>query len=416
MKLWIDAHGTTAAPLLVFGQSLVERHIRAARRAGIAPQDVIVDLGPGEDLQLPAELKVRIVRRDGALGSRLAAALAQDCGGQPMLAVAGDLALDQRLFPELAKREGNWLARDSSFATAPAMLRLTNLPDAAATAADWPALARALLAAGISELHQEDFTAHIAVLRRNLPFWLHPVRDEQARREVERFMFKASYKGSTDFFTKYIYPPLVWLLVRPLARARVHPNTVTLVSILLTFLAVPLFAQGWWIMGLLCAYGMSVLDSVDGKLARLTFTDSKLGNALDHGLDIVHPPLWYLGWAFGLAGLGLHGGALPTPEAALAAPLVQGALVMIGFYVLDRLVLMVYKLRFGRGLHAHARIDGLVRTFISRRNINLPLFTLGLILGVASQVFWFIVAWQIATVAWHAGRVTWILAKKEKPA
>ena len=54
------------------------------------------------------------------------------------------------------------------------------------------------------------------------------------------------------------------------------------------------------------AYGMSVLDSVDGKLARLTFTDSRLGNFLDHGLDIVHPPIWYVAWAYGI-GLGEQG-------------------------------------------------------------------------------------------------------------
>ncbi len=268
------------------------------------------------------------------------------------------------------------------------------------------------MSGGVHELRQQDFTAHIAVLRRSLPFWLRPVRDQAERRAIERFMFKATYKGSTDFFTKYVYPPAVWALVRPLARLRVHPNTVTLVSIVLTFAAVPLFAMGWWVAGLLCAYGMSVLDSVDGKLARLTFTDSKLGNALDHGLDIVHPPLWYLGWAFGLSGLGI----LPPLAVAMAEPLVQGALLLIAFYVIDRLVLMVYKLRFGRGLHAHAAIDGLVRTFISRRNINLPLFTLGLILGVAKPVFWLIVVWQIATVVWHAGRVAWIIGRREKPA
>ncbi len=417
MKLWIDAHsfaGQGRAPLMVFGLSLVERHIRAAQRAGsgIGIDDVIVDLPEGVTLTLPSDLKPRLVHRSGCVGARMAAALAHDEAGEAMIAVACDVALDQRLFAELGKREGNWLARDSSAADAPSILRLATMPHEAATAADWPALTQALLATGAHELRQQEFTAHIAVLRRNLPFWLHYVRDDKARRELERFMFKASYKGSTDFFTKYVYPPAVWLLVRPLARLRVHPNTVTWVSIALTFLAVPLFAYGWWVAGLLCAYGMSVLDSVDGKLARLTFTDSKLGNALDHGLDIVHPPLWYLGWAFGLEGLGM----LPPLIWAVEAPLVRGALVMILFYVLDRLVLMIYKLRFGRGLHAHGRIDGLVRTFISRRNINLPLFTMGLILGIGRQVFWFIVAWQIVTVLWHAGRTAWILARGEKPA
>jgi phosphatidylglycerophosphate synthase len=409
MKLWIDGHDAPA--IAVFGLSLIERHIRAAAKAGIAAQNVVVDLGPTGTLALPEDLAslVQVARRSGPVGERLAAALAE--ADAPMLAVAGDVVVDQRLFGELVKREGNWLARDSDVSAAPVLLRLVPGTTVIPPAGDWSALAQALLNAGIGQLRQSDFTAHIAVLRRNLPFWLYRVRDDAARRDLERFMFKATYKGSTDFFTKYIYPPAVWALVRPLAKLRVHPNTVTGISILLTFLAVPLFAWGWWFAGLACAYGMSVLDSVDGKLARLTFTDSKLGNALDHGLDIVHPPLWYLGWAFGLS----HLGFLPALDAALNAPLVQAALLMIVFYVIDRLVLMVYKLRFDRGLHAHAPIDGLVRTFISRRNINLPLFTLGLILGVAQPVFLLIVAWQIATVAWHAGRVAWIIGRGEQP-
>ncbi len=312
----------------------------------------------------------------------------------------------------MRQRTGSWIATDESRSVALLRLEPGAPLEALGDIADWPALIEALLQQpGISQLRQQDFAAHIAVLRRDLPFWLRRVDHEAQRAELERFMFKASYKGSTDFFTKYVYPPLVWASVRPLARLRVHPNTVTWVSIALTFAAVPFFALGWWIAGLLCAYGMSVLDSVDGKLARLTFSDSALGNVLDHGLDIVHPPFWYFGWAMGLAGLGL----VPPLQAALAEPEIQAALVLVAFYVLDRLVLAIYKARFGRGLHAHAPVDALVRTFISRRNINLPLFTLGLIFGLGLETFLFIVLWQVLTVIWHAGRTAWILLRGEKP-
>ena len=88
----------------------------------------------------------------------------------------------------------------------------------------------------------------------------------------------------------------------------------------------------------------------------------------------------------------------------------------MAFYVLDRLVLAIYKARFGRGLHAHAPLDGLVRTVISRRNINLPLFTAGLIAGIGLETFLFIVLWQVVTVLWHTGRTAWILLRGEKPA
>src|SRR3546814_21049992 len=93
---------------------------------------------------------------------------------------------------------------------------------------------------------------------------------------------------------------------------------------------------------------MSVLDSVDGKLARLTFTDSRLGNVLDHGLDIVHPPLWYFAWAWGLAG------------GDLAAPVFAASLWMTGFYVADRLVRAVYSNLFQRGQIGRASCWGRV--------------------------------------------------------
>jgi hypothetical protein len=412
MRLWIDA-ACSDSRLRVFGMSLVERHIRGVRHKAGEIFPAIVDGSPAAFEALPAELRAQDVSassQPGALGQRLAAALREANG--PLLVAAGDSAIDQRLYGELRKRSGNWLATDENGSVA--LLRLE--PDAPletlAEIVDWPGLIAALLyQPGINRLRQEDFTAHIAVLRRDLPFWLRRINTEAERAELERFMFKASYKGSTDFFTKYVYPPLVWLSVRPLARMRVHPNTVTAVSIVLTFAAVPFFALGWWVLGLLCAYGMSVLDSVDGKLARLTYSDSALGNVLDHGLDIVHPPLWYLGWAMGLTGLGLW----PYLDQALAEPVFQAAVVLVIFYVDDRLVLAIYKARFGRGLHAHAPIDGIVRTVISRRNINLPLFTIGLILGLGEETFYLIVLWQVATVLWHAARTAWILLRGEKP-
>ena len=414
MLLWIDA--ATADPAIrVFGMDLVERHIRGARhRTGAAVRVVLSGMAEAP-AAWPGDLRGPDIRADaasGPTGRRLAGAVRSLRPGEALLAVAGDGAIDQRLYGELAGRAGNWIA--ISDAGDAALIRLeADAPLAAIEGAgDWAALIAALAdAPAMRRLRQEDFSAHIAVLRRDLPYWLRPVADQERRAELERFMFKASYKGSTDFFTRYVYPPLVWAAVRPLARWRVHPNAVTGVSIALTFAAVPLFALGWWIAGLLCAYGMSVLDSVDGKLARLTFSDSALGNVLDHGLDIVHPPLWYLAWAMGLAGLGLA----PSLPVALAAPEIQAALVLVGFYVLDRLVLAIYKARFGRGLHAHARIDALARTVISRRNINLPLFTLGLILGLAWETFLLIVAWQVATVLWHAGRTAWILGRRERP-
>ena len=205
-------------------------------------------------------------------------------------------------------------------------------------------------------------------------------------------MFWENYKGSTDLLTRWVYPPIVWPLVRLCTRLGIHPNAVTLVSIGFTIAAVPLFARGDWIAGFLCAYAMSVLDSVDGKVARVTLTDSKIGNILDHGIDQVHPPFWYFAWAWGL---GAH-----TP----ADPLYQAALWLIFFYFADRIVLAVAKRRLGFALHAATRLDGRVRSLIARRNITMTIMAIALLLGQGPAGLYIVTAWQGLTFAWHAAR------------
>lgn len=409
MRVWIDAAPAKSA-ITVFGMTLIERHLRAVKRgmARSGPTEIRIDLGEGgarPDLpnDLLTGLPVTWSQGAGTTAQRLLAFAAE--GTEAVLAMSGDSLVDSRLYGFLAERPGSCAARSEDAA----LLRLEPA-DAVALGGvgrdSLPELVEAGLRAGrITEVRPETFPGFIRVLRRTLPFYLFRIDDAAAQARVERFLFDSNYKGSTDFFTKYVYPPLVWRLVRPLARARIHPNWVTLLSIVLTFAAVPLFADGWFLSGLVLAYAMSVLDSVDGKLARLTFTDSALGNLMDHGLDIVHPPLWYLAWAWGLSG-GDAGSAV-----------FAAAIWMTVFYVLDRLVLMVYRARFKRGLHAHSPLDAHVRTFISRRNINLPIFTLGVLAGYAVEAFYLIVLWQIVTVFWHAGRTAWILTvERREPA
>jgi phosphatidylglycerophosphate synthase len=217
---------------------------------------------------------------------------------------------------------------------------------------------------------------------------------------VERFLFWSNYKGSTDFMTRYVYPPLVWAMVRPLARRRVHPNWITAVNWLACFGAIPFFAAGRWLPGLALAYCMSVLDSVDGKLARLTHTASKLGDLADHGLDVVHPPFWYLAWGWALGG---------GVTASLAF---QAALLNLGLYAADRVVAAIFRERTGTSIHGVTPLDVRMRTVISRRNVNLALFTVALAVDFvagthvwALGAFYFMVAWQAFSLVWHVQRL-----------
>jgi phosphatidylglycerophosphate synthase len=397
LRVWIDA--SVDKGLTVFGMSAVERHVQAvARLKGIS--EVCID--GGEAMKLPEKLarKVKIVfRKDlGSPSQRLDAYLKS--GTDPVLAVSGDTMVDQRLFEFALTREPGFAAIDKKLG----MLSLapqTSLPEAATV----EALAAALVQSGtVRELPQSEFPTFIRRLRRDMPYYLLPVRSEKDRAAAEHFMFWANYKGSTDLFTRYVYPFFVWHLVRPLAHWRVHPNVVSLFNVFLGIAAVPAFAMREYVIGFVCAYLMSVLDSVDGKLARLTYTDTQLGTRLDHGLDLIHPPFWYLAWAWAVAAGNLND------------PVLVAAVMMVIVYILDRLAVKVYTATFQRALYAHAKIDAFIRSFIARRNINLPIFLVGVILGFEREAFLLIVAWQVATLVWHTCRIGWILMFDSEPA
>ncbi len=407
MLVWIDAAQCGRIPK-IFGLTLVERHLQALKRSLPRPTRIVVDLGtegqkPSIDSSLNEVFQIEWRQGTGDFSARLNG-FAAEAGSQPVLLLDGATLPDARLHASLTGLADSVAVMAPKGEERAAMIRLeTGLAGGAVDAGDLYGLAEKLVAAGtVRPDGQDEFNGFIRKLRRTIPYYMFRVETADKAAKVEKFMFWSNYKGSTDFFTRYVYPPLVWISVGPLARARVHPNAVTVFSIILALGAIPIWAIGdpwsFW-TGFAMAYGMSVLDSVDGKLARLTFTDSRLGNFLDHGLDMVHPPFWYLSWAYGI-GLATLGWGSTLGIATI--------LVMV-FYVVDRLILKVYPTYFQRAFHTHSKLDGRMRTFIARRNITLPMFILGYALGLATEAFYLIVAWQILTAAYHGARTFWII-------
>ena len=402
MKVFIDA-SVASASLRVFGMELVERLVRGVLIAGVAPTEIlVVRRADGPAPQLPASLLARVPTRveplGGAVGERLTELLR---GAEPVLVVSGNAIVDSRVFGYLAGGEGAvaFAAGDATERTVVARLE----PGTPCEGVVLGEVLDRLIAQGALVCEAPiEFETYLPMLRRDLGPYAFRVATEDARRRTERFLFWSNYKGSTDFMTKYVYPPLVWLMVRPLARWRVHPNWVTAVDIVAAFAAVPFFALGAWVPGLLLGYLMTVLDSVDGKLARVTFTSSRLGEVLDHGLDIIHPPIWYLAWGWALG------------DGQSGSPPFQAALLMLAIYTVDRIIAGIFKWRLGRSIHGYTPFDERMRTFISRRNVNLVLFTLALAVDgllsdggwpVATGCWFAIVAWQSLCLVFHAQRL-----------
>lgn len=233
-------------------------------------------------------------------------------------------------------------------------------------------------------------SAYTATLRKtDLPY-LFRVRLENLA-EIESRIFAASYKGITDLVTKWVWPVPARIVTRYLARAGVRPNAVTFVSWLLVGLAALLFWRGQFGLGLAAAWLMTFLDTVDGKLARVTLTSSQVGHVLDHGLDLLHPPFWYLAWAVGL------------PAGASWIDLVT--VITVGGYVVGRLLEGLFLLAFKFEIHCWQPIDSYFRTVTARRNPNLILLTLGTLCGRPDLGLILIAVWTALSIAFHTVRL-----------
>ncbi|GGO10554.1 hypothetical protein GCM10007972_13470 [Iodidimonas muriae] len=238
---------------------------------------------------------------------------------------------------------------------------------------------------------QEIAQAYRSALRkREAPFCLRV--SAIGARAAEKRLFQGSYKGVTDVVTKYLWPLPAFHVTRLCARLHLSPNMVTSLSAILVAAAFWLFWIGAFAPGLLAAWGMTFLDTVDGKLARTTLTSSKWGNVFDHGIDLIHPPFWYWAWA--------HGLVASTGEAA-PMWLDPALLVIVGGYVAGRLIEGYFIARFRLELHIWRRFDSFFRLIVSRRNPNLVLLSLALLIATPTTGFLWVALWTVLSLLVH---------------
>ncbi len=78
---------------------------------------------------------------------------------------------------------------------------------------------------------------------------------------------------------------LVALIMRPLARTGVTPNTLTLLGLLLSILTAAVILQGWLLAGGLLMLFAGIFDMFDGAIARIRNAATTFGAFLDSTLD-----------------------------------------------------------------------------------------------------------------------------------
>ncbi|MGI9493929.1 MAG: CDP-alcohol phosphatidyltransferase family protein [Geminicoccaceae bacterium] len=245
-----------------------------------------------------------------------------------------------------------------------------------------------------------DYNARLR--KREIPYVLEV--GPQSIQVIENRIFAGSYKGITDFVTKYCWPlPARWV-TRQAVRFGWTPNMVTGMSLMLVFVTLWLFMQGHFLTGLAVGWFMTFLDTVDGKLARVTLTSSPWGNVFDHGIDLIHPPFWYWAWWYGLHQTVPEAASLPYLDAALMV-------VIIG-YVVGRLEEGVFIKAFGIQIHIWRPIDSFFRLITARRNPNLAILMVAALFGAPGIGFLLVAVWTIFSLLFHAMRIIQAFIRK----
>ena len=253
-----------------------------------------------------------------------------------------------------------------------------------------------------AELERAAFQERLR--KREAPYAL--LLDPARRGEIEWRVFRGTYKGATDVVTKRVWPRPAFIVTRWLAEhTRVTPNMVTFLSAVLVVAAFGLFAKGEYGWGLLAAWLMTFLDTVDGKLARTTLTSSRFGDIFDHGIDLVHPPFWYAAWA-----LGLQAAGQPLPPEWWWGALI----VIIAGYVIQRLMEGISIALLGMEIHIWRRFDTFFREITARRNPNLVLLTLFWLMGRPDWGLVAVAVWTVVSLLVHAVQLVQAFAEKRQ--
>ncbi|MBM3277347.1 MAG: CDP-alcohol phosphatidyltransferase family protein [Candidatus Handelsmanbacteria bacterium] len=395
--VYIDAR-QPASGWGLWGMNLVERQLRQAALGGfsrariwVSPasrQEVLRLRGDLESLY-PFQLEVLPAPDQAALSESLAQA------AEPVLLLQGDLVGDDRLISHLVKA-----GPGAALAEGEAALAYLSPQQARGLASHWGeevSLAGALAAAGLKPRRPAELDPYVPSLRLTMPPYLRRVRRPEELRALDHLLYHRTFKEVIDAIARYGYYHLVRWTTRQLSRTALPPNLFTGLSILAIWAAIPCFALGELGVGALCAWLGVILDSVDGKLARLTLHLSEGMGRLEHLSATPGLGLWFLA-------LGWHcsGGELLSDT-----PMALATWALLGAFVLDKVVSATFAKRQGRELFDYRPLDAAFHLVAARRNVSLLQLSAGALLGEPHLALVLMAAWMLCTLAFHAGRWAW---------
>ncbi|MBC8072698.1 MAG: CDP-alcohol phosphatidyltransferase family protein [Deltaproteobacteria bacterium] len=137
--------------------------------------------------------------------------------------------------------------------------------------------------------------------------WWHPVRNTLERQAAQAVLIRSLRKSVDGLIARHINRRFSLAATRLLMNTPVRPNHVTAFSLLVSVAAAvtaawATAASPWWLaVGAVLWQLASMLDGIDGELARLKFQGSKLGEWFDTLTDDVGRFVLFIGSGIGVA-------------------------------------------------------------------------------------------------------------------
>ncbi len=394
--VWIDATPPAAGRRL-WGMTLVERQVRELARRGLRQFRLLAEpiTWPAldelrDDLHRLYELELEKVSIEGE--RELFALLGEE--RREVLLLAGDIVYDGRALDRvLADGPRTGVCGDGSSAiyyfSANQCEQLVSLQ-----VASWSGLRSAASSLQLRLTSIDDLDPYVASLRLTMPAHMHRLAVDEDLCYIDHLMYRRTFKGAIDAVARYGYYHLVRWITRHLARGEWTPNFFTLLSVLCVWAASPLLATGYTGVGLLVAWAGVILDSVDGKLARLRLHLSDVMGAFEHVQAMPGLGLWFVavGWH-------LSGG-----ELLVFNPLSLASAVLLVAFLLDKATSGLFKAYAGREIFDYSRIDALFHLVAARRNIALLILSMGWASGYLPLSFYILSGWMVFTLVFHLVR------------
>lgn len=205
-------------------------------------------------------------------------------------------------------------------------------------------------------------------LRRDQTYlWLN-IEENKDNHRAKKILLDNAQKSVLDWPAWFIHRPIEKWITYHICEWPVTPNQITVINIIVAFIATYFFATGQMIWGLVFAIATGIIDGLDGKQARVKIMMSKIGK-LEEVSDRIYEYSWYLAMAYYLDTQGF--GNMPY--------ILFG--VLFTLHAVDIFLCALFKFKKGVQIDDAGQLERNFRWIGSRRNTNIfsliPFFALG---------------------------------------